>query len=188
MVPGFSYIRKGVIMKIAILGYSGSGKSTMARTLGAYYGCDVLHFDAVQFLPGWEVRPAEEKRRLTEDFLNTHTDWVIDGNYSKLCFDRRMREADRILILPMNRFRCLFRVVKRFLHYRNTTRPDMGEGCNEKLDAEFVKWVLWKGRTKETKARFRSVVVHYPGKTVILKTQKDIDAYLERNLTDDDGN
>ena len=84
-------------MKIAILGYSGSGKSTLARKLGEYYRVDVLHFDRVQFLPGWEVRPQEEKEKLTQDFLDSHTDWVIDGNYSKLSYERRMEEADKII-------------------------------------------------------------------------------------------
>lgn len=38
-------------MKIAIIGYSGAGKSTLARKLGEKYNIDVLHCDAVQFLP-----------------------------------------------------------------------------------------------------------------------------------------
>ena len=166
-------------MKIAILGYSGSGKSTLAETLGQFYRCDVLHFDMVQFLPGWEVRPAEEKKAITEEFLNSHSSWVIDGNYSKLSFDRRMEEADTILILSMNRFRCLFRVTKRYFRYRNSTRPDMAKGCNEKLDAEFVKWVLFGGRTKAVRERFRTVREQYPSKTVLLKTQKQIDRYVK---------
>ena len=64
-------------MKIAIMGYSGSGKSTLARELGALYHADVLHFDAVHFLPGWEVRGTEEKKKITEDFLNTHYDSCV---------------------------------------------------------------------------------------------------------------
>ena len=38
-------------MKIAVLGYCGAGKSTLARTLGARYGIPVLHFDTIQFTP-----------------------------------------------------------------------------------------------------------------------------------------
>ena len=86
-------------MKIAIIGYSGSGKSTLARILAEKYGVDVLHFDTVQFLPNWEIRNDDEKKRITKDFLDTHESWVIDGNYSKQHFDRRMREADRIIFM-----------------------------------------------------------------------------------------
>lgn len=162
-------------MKIAIVGYSGSGKSTLARKLSEQHQIPVLHFDRVQFLPGWEIRPEEEKERMTREFLDSHTDWVIDGNYSKLSFRRRMEEADVIILMVFGRFTCLRRVRRRYQTYKNTTRPDMGEGCNEKLDWEFVKWVLWKGRSKATRQRFRWVMTQYPDKTLVIKNQRQLD-------------
>ena len=164
-------------MKIAILGYSGSGKSTLARKLGEYYDCDVLHFDAVQFLPNWEIRKQEEKEHITKEFLDTHESWVIDGNYSKLFLEQRLEEADMIILMLFNRFNCLYRVTKRYLKYRNQTRPDMGEGCNEKLDWEFVRWVLYDGRKKQTKERYRRIIEQYKEKTVVLKSQRQLDEW-----------
>ena len=114
-------------MKIVIMGYSGSGKSTLARKLGAHYGCEVLHFDSVQFLPGWKIRDEEEKMAITKEFLDTHDSWVIDGNYSKLFLERRVQEADLIILMLFNRFHCLYRVTKRYFKYRNQTRP-LGNG------------------------------------------------------------
>ena len=96
--------QRGIFMKIAIMGYSGAGKSTLARELAVLYHTDVLHFDSVQFLPNWEVRDIEEKKRMTEEFMDTHDSWVIDGNYSKLCYERRMEEGDVIVLLLFNRF------------------------------------------------------------------------------------
>ena len=167
-------------MKIAILGYSGSGKSTLARKLGEYYGCEVLHFDAVQFLPKWEIRSQEEKASITKEFLDTHESWVIDGNYSKLYYDQRMKEADSIIMMLFNRFNCLYRVTKRYLKYRNQTRPDMGEGCNEKLYWEFIWWVLRNGRKKHTKERYRRITEQYQAKTVIIRNQKQLDKWIEQ--------
>ena len=96
-------------MKIAILGYSGSGKSTLARILSEKYNIEALHFDTVQFLPDWEIRSREDKERITKEFLDSHSSWVIDGNYSKLFYDRRLEEADKIIILMFNRFSCFYR-------------------------------------------------------------------------------
>lgn len=104
----------GANMKIAIVGYSGSGKSTLAQELSQKYETDVLHFDAVQFLPDWEIRSDEEKKRITENFLDRHDSWVIDGNYSKLFYERRMEEADTIILLLFNRFSCLCRAYRRY--------------------------------------------------------------------------
>lgn len=168
-------------MKISIIGYSGSGKSTLARKLGKIYNIDVLHFDAVQFLPGWEVRQLEEKQQITKEFLDSHESWVIDGNYSKLFYERRMEEADMIIMLLFNRIACLHRVVKRYKKFKNKTRPDMGKGCNEKLDVEFIWWVLHKGRIKDAKERHKNVLSKYADKTIVIRNQKQLDAWMERN-------
>ena len=97
-----------------------------------------------------------------------------------------MEEADEIVMLLFNRFTCLLRAYRRYRVYANDTRPDMAEGCNEKFDWEFAKWILWLGRTKATKDRFRCVAAQYPGKTVILKNQKQLDAYLAQKLPTDE--
>lgn len=169
-------------MKIAIVGYSGSGKSTLARRLGDLHKVDVLHFDTVQFLPGWEVRGAEEKERMVSEFLDSHDSWVIDGNYSKLFFERRMEEADLIILLLFNRFACLNRVVKRYRMFKNQNRPDMADGCIEKLDAEFIRWVLFEGRTKRTRERYEGLLDQYPQKTVVLRDQRQLDSWLKRRM------
>jgi len=167
-------------MKIAILGYSGSGKSTLARHLAEIYNIPVLHFDTVQFRPNWEIRPQQSKELMTKVFLDIHKDWVIDGNYSKLFFERRMQEADAIILLLFNRFACLYRVWRRYRKYKNQSRPDMGVGCNEKLDWEFVKWVLRDGRSKETRQRFQNMIARYPEKVVVIKNQRQLDAYTRK--------
>lgn len=168
-------------MKIAIIGYSGSGKSTLARKLGEKYGVDVLHLDAVHWLPGWQMRTREQKNAIVGEFMDTHEAWVIDGTYSKQHFERRMSEADRIIFMNFNRFACLYRVVKRYFKYRGRTREDMGEGCNEKIDFDFVLWVLFKGRTRQIRARYKEIIKNHGDKVVVIKNQRQIDRF-EREL------
>ncbi len=167
-------------MKIAIIGYSGSGKSTLAGKLGTILQSDVLHLDTVQFLPGWKIRNEEDKKEIIKEFLDTHDSWVIDGNYSKLFYERRMMEADIIIIILFNRFSCLHRVIHRYIKYKNVTRPDMGEGCNEKLDWEFIKWILYDQRTKQTKSRYTQVHSQYREKVIIVKNQRQLDDCLKK--------
>ena len=90
-------------MKIAILGLSGSGKSTLAKQLGSFYHAPVLHLDAVHFLPGWVERVPGEEEQLVTSFLDTHSSWVMDGNYTKTCYARRLEEADQIIVLVWKR-------------------------------------------------------------------------------------
>lgn len=167
-------------MKIAIIGYSGSGKSTLARFLADAYGIGVLHFDTVHFLPDWEIRCKEEKEQITKAFLDSHTDWVIDGNYSKLFYDRRMEEADQIILLLFNRFSCFWRAYSRYRKFKGKSRPDMAKGCNEKFDLEFAKWILFEGRTKRARDRYKKVISQYGEKAVVIKNQKQLDRFLSK--------
>ena len=72
-------------MKIAVIGYTGSGKSVLAAKLGKIIGCPVLHLDKLQFEAGWKERGEAEGKILCEQFLEENKDrgWVIDGNYEK---------------------------------------------------------------------------------------------------------
>ena len=166
-------------MKIAILGYAGSGKSTLARELGELYGVPVLHLDKVMFLPGWQERPKDEQLAIVQRFMDENEGWVIDGNYSGLLQARRLEEADKVLFLLFNRFSALARVAKRYRTYRGQSRPDMAEGCSEKLDAAFIRWVLWEGRSAKTRAGFERKRKLCGDKCAVLKSQRQIDRWLE---------
>ena len=166
-------------MKIAVIGYSGAGKSTLARALGERYGIPVLHLDGVYHGPNWTKRHDGEVMQEIAVFLDSHGAWVIDGEYPRFHFERRIEEADRVIIMDFNRFACLRRVWKRYRRYRGTSRSDIAEGCNEKLDLEFLNWVLWKGRSKRRKLRLKGICEKYPNKVTVLKNQRQIDRYLE---------
>lgn len=166
-------------MKIAIIGYSGAGKSTLARTLGELYQAEVLHLDRVHWLPGWRERDAEEKLRIITEFLNTHDAWVMDGNYSNLCQEQRLEEADLIVEMLFGRVACYRRARKRLKKYKGTSRPDMTEGCEEKIDWEFTKWLLFTGRTGRRRDRFKKIRNRYPQKTVVIKNQKQLDCFMQ---------
>ena len=168
-------------MKIAIIGYSGSGKSTLAKHLAAKHETDVLYLDTVHWLPGWNTRPKEEKETIISDFLNSHDAWVIDGNYSKFFFERRMEEADQIVFMAFNRFACLYRAHKRYRTHKGRSRESMTEGCNEKLDFEFIKWLLHDGRTKTAKERYANVIKKYGNKVIIIKNQRQLDKFYKEN-------
>lgn len=166
-------------MKISILGYSGAGKSTLARRLGELYGAPVLHLDMVQFKPNWEERERSEKERIVADFLDANSSWVIDGTYSGLHFDRRLDESDLIIMLLFNRFTCFKRVLSRYRKFKGKTRPDMADGCAEKLDLEFARWVLLDGRTKKKRKKFKRAALAFPEKTAIIRNQRQLDNLLD---------
>lgn len=165
-------------MRIAVIGYSGAGKSTLSEELGRRYGIPVLHLDRVQFTSNWGERDRGEAHAMVAEFME-RPDWVIDGNYNNFDQQRRLVLADQVLFLNVSRLTCLGRVWRRYRRFRGGTRPDMSDGCIEKLDAEFLWWVLWKGRAGDRRRHYRDIVREYPEKTVELRGRRALDRYLE---------
>lgn len=165
-------------MKIAIIGYSGCGKSTLAEALSKKHQLPVLYFDTIHHMPGWQARPREETRAIVGAFLDEHdaTGWVIDGNYKRQHFERRMEEADSIVLLRFNRLACLYRAWKRYRAYKGRVRPSIAPGCEEKLDWEFVRWILWEG-PKSHGALFDEVLTKHPEKVTVIRNQRQLDDY-----------
>ena len=164
-------------MKIAVIGYSGGGKSTLAAALGQRYRLPVLHLDRVHWLPGWVEQAPETEQRAVSAFLDSHGAWIIDGNYASLSLARRLEEADEIVFLAFGRFRCLYRVWKRRRDCAGSARPSMTPGCEEKLDGEFVRWILWDGRSRAQRRRYAAIRRQYAGKLTVLKNQRQLSAY-----------
>lgn len=167
-------------MKIAIIGYSGSGKSTLAEKLSSYYSIPKLHMDRLQFQPGWVDSDRNWMLNEMKDFLTEHSDWVIDGNYSWCYYEERMKEADQIIFLNFSRWNCLLRAFKRYLRYRGKVRESMADGCPERFDWEFIRWILWDGRRQTALARYKRIRQTFPQKFYELRNQKELDNFLHK--------
>lgn len=181
-VPDY-VVKRTVNMKIAIIGFSGSGKSTLAKIISERLEIPILHLDTVHHLPMWQERDRNSEIEIVDEFLASNKSWVIDGNYSKVCFEKRMETADRIIYLCFGRLSCFFRAYRRYRKYKNTSRPDMTEGCQEKFDREFITWLLFTGRKKKRRRRFDEVEERYPDKTIKIKNQKQLNKLIQ-NICD----
>lgn len=166
-------------MKIAVMGYSGAGKSTLASALSQRLGLPLLHLDKVQFTAGWQERDRAEALAMVETFM-AQDSWVIDGNYAGFLQDRRLEEADLIVFLDLPRLTCLRQAWGRYRRFRGQVRESAADGCCEKFDLEFFRWLVWDGRTGKQRARHRSLMDQYRTKAVVLKSRKQIQSFLAR--------
>lgn len=128
------------IKRICIVGCSGSGKSTLARKLGRQTGIPVKHLDKLYWKPGWVEIDQDTFRKAVSSEL-AFDDWIIDGNFGATAGER-FRRCHLIIHLNYSTWSCLVGVLKRIVTTYGKVRPDMGEGCPERLDWSFLKWVL----------------------------------------------
>ncbi|HOV27244.1 MAG TPA: DNA topology modulation protein [Sedimentibacter sp.] len=166
-------------MKVAVIGYSGSGKSTLAAKLGEIYNCPVLYLDRIHFKENWTERDDETAKAMLKEFMDKNGSWVIDGNYNSLLRGRRLEEADMIVFMNFSRLTCLRQAIKRYKTYKGKTRESMADNCSEKMDMEFIKWILLDGRSREKKVEYAETIRKYKQKIVILRNKKEIASFLE---------
>ena len=125
--------------RVLVIGNSGGGKSTLARQLGEKLGLPVIHLDVLFWKPGWVESDRDDYRARVIEALK-EPEWICDGNFTST-FGLRMALSDTIIWIDRPRLQCLFRAIWRAVTYRRGGRPDMAEGCDEKIDFEFYGFI-----------------------------------------------
>jgi len=91
----------------------------------------------------------------------------------------RLRACDTVIFLDMNRFRCMFRVIKRYLMYRGRTRPDMTEGCQERVTVQFLQWIFHDPDRSKPRILERLSQVDSSTQVLIFSTPNEVNAFLK---------
>mgnify|MGYP001450392822 CR=1 FL=1 len=117
--------------RIVIHGHSGSGKSSLARMIGARLNLSVIDLDALYHENNWDDTPMDEFRAKIEQAKDSSPDgWVSAGNYSRVK-DLLMDQADTVIWL-----RLPFHIVYKRLLWRTIraliTRRPVWEGTELK--------------------------------------------------------
>lgn len=159
-------IPPGPIRRVVVMGPPGSGKSSLARTIGDQLDLPVVHFDQLHRGPGWVERPAAEFHAAIDSAVGEN-EWVIDGNHFGRSRDR-LERAELIVLLDLPRRITLPRLIRRIVGNYGRVRPDSAPGCPERLDLGFL-YYCW--RWPATKYRRWMVLVGpYAAKTVHLRS------------------
>ncbi len=164
-------------MKILVIGYSSSGKSTFTKRVGQVYNLPVLHIDKIFFSPNWVERDKVQVEKEIRSFMKNDA-WIIDGlyrNYAK----ERFELSDQIFIFDFNRFKCLYGAIVRRVKFHNQIRDSIADGCKERLNFSFIWWILFGGRKKESKELLKNIKNMYKNKVIVFKTRKQASLYLK---------
>ena len=114
---------------VAVVGASGSGKSTAAVRLGNRLGLPVhLVDEEIGWLPGWVERPVDEQRELATALAAANA-WVLDSAYGSW-LDRVLARTDLVVALDYPRLLGFARLTRRSLR-RVVTGT---ESCNGNVE------------------------------------------------------
>ena len=113
---------------IAIVGPTGSGKTTLAVQLAQRLNIPHIELDALHWEPNWTEAPIEVFHARVRAALSGPA-WIVDGNYSKareIVWDR----IDTVVWLDYRLSLCLWQLSRRTFH-RVVTRQELWNGNRE---------------------------------------------------------
>jgi adenylate kinase family enzyme len=136
------------MQRVLVMGSSGSGKSTFARRLSEITDIPFVSLDALYWKPGWVASDnAEFEQRIAE--VARRPQWVMDGNYTRYgAGELRRHSSDTVIWFDLPRRSCMFGIMTRIAASYGKVRPEMAQGCPEKIDFEFFRYV-WTYRRQQ---------------------------------------
>ena len=164
------------MQRVVIIGCGGSGKSTLARAMGEKTGLPVVHLDKLFWKPGWVEMPKDEFDELLHREI-AKDQWIIDGNFNRT-IPERIARCDTVVYLDFSRVACLLGVLKRVLTTYGTVRPDMGDGCPERIDFTFLKWV-WNFNKNKREQYYRMLNETDGIEKIVLKNRRAVKKFLK---------
>jgi hypothetical protein len=125
-------------------------------------------------------RSKAEKTRLCLE-AEQRERWVFEGGHSTT-WPSRVARADMLVWLDLPVGLRLWRVTRRAIVGLGRTRPDMAEGCPERLQSlpEFISYI-WTTR-RSARAKLHRLVLSAPDECEVVHLRSDADsaAFLER--------
>jgi adenylate kinase family enzyme len=161
-----------------VIGPTGSGKTSFARTLAEKLGVPHIELDALFWKPGWVESSAEELRVNVEPLLAADG-WVVDGNYSGKLGTYVIDQADEIVWLDLPLRRTWWRLLRRTVR-RLRTREVICGSNRESFRQAFLSResiLLYSLRTyRRTRAARTEWTAGYP--VVKLRSPREVQEYL----------
>jgi adenylate kinase family enzyme len=148
--------------RIAVVGATGSGKTTLASKIAQRLGIVHLETDSVYWGPNWKPIPLDEFRIWMETSTRSEQ-WVVDGNYSKVR-DLVWGRADTLVWLDYPLMLVFWRLLRRSIP-RVFTRVELWNSNHETFRGMFLSrdsLFVWLFQSYQHQKRAYPVLVKEP--------------------------
>jgi adenylate kinase family enzyme len=161
--------------RIMVIGSPGSGKSTFSRQLAEITGIPLIHLDKEYWKSGW-IETSRAEWTSKQKSLISGDKWIIDGNYGGT-MEIRIEKAETIICFKLSRVVCILSYFKRVLTNINKIRPDMPEGCPEKFDFEFMKYI-WNFPKASGQRNFERLRNNNDKQVIVFNKRSEVNKYI----------
>lgn len=163
------------MMKIHIIGGSGTGKTYLANLLSAKY--NIPHYDLDDLF--WDnsanrygVKMSIEIRSKLLSKILQNEDWIIEGVYYSWLMDS-FEKADTIIILDIPKRVYKYRIIRRFI------KRKIGIGNGKKETIKSLKDLLkWTDKfQKDNLPQIHAALSNHANKTIILHSKHEVNNF-----------
>lgn len=161
--------------RVAIIGCPSSGKTVLSEKMQCIMHREAVHLDKLLWLPDWQMMEFSQREKIHDDIIN-QPQWLMDGMW-RSHLPRRFERATLVIFLDYRRRISLRRAVKRRIVNSGRQRQDMAEGCKERLDGYFLKYI-WTFRSKVRPEILLLAKQHPDTPMIILKSPRQTQKFL----------
>jgi len=153
------------MQRVVILGRGASGKSTLARRLGAITKLPVIELDKLFWQPGLLPTPRDSWSAVQER-LAGEAQWIMDGDLGPYdALPARLRRADTVILLDFSLVRCAWQAITR-----------------SRERADFWRWLL-AYRRKYLPLLLQAIAQHAPAAAVLIfRDAGAVERFLKTSL------
>ena len=137
------------VERIAIIGCGGSGKSHLARSLGARLGITPVHLDAVYYDKDW--KPLDQEAFAALQRGPGRRAPVDHRRELRLHLPIRLEAADTVIFLDLPGWACLWGIIQRRLRHGGGQHQAIG--VYDRITWDFIRYIL--GYRKKMAPRVR---------------------------------
>jgi adenylate kinase family enzyme len=170
--------------RVALMGISGGGKTTLGKQLAARLGVPFIELDELQHGPDWTESTPEELRAKATAALDSAPDgWIVDGNYYTLLGGTVLDRADTVVhldpSLPLAFGRVLWRTT-----LRSARRQELWNGNRESFRNMLrprYSMPLWVVQQHGNfRRRIPEIAEQHPDLEVVrITTRREADAWIQ---------
>lgn len=152
-------------MKIRIIGYAGSGKTSLAIKLQEKYIIQGISLD--DFL---KIKDKSQRAETLDSRLDALNSWIVEGVQVSLWTKKTFSDADLIVVLDYPLYITQYRVFKRTLTQVFDSKRSLQQ--KKKTVKRMFKLFKWNNRFKKRLPNIKSNLYNSSAKVMILESPK----------------
>ena len=168
------------VNKIAIIGGSGTGKTTLSKNLSKKLNLPVYHIDGIHHLENWQIRDKDERDKMILEIVN-QSKWIIDGTYHTT-LKERVENADLIIYLDYSSIAQAKGALGRWIKNHGKEKEEI-PGCRERMSFEFLMWV-WNWRKNKREDIIKNITKIDQNKVLVFKNRRKLNKWYQNEFNE----